>query len=151
MTVTYPFHPLAGQSVHVVGETEHGGSRHLIIRKPSDGAKCLLPEWMTSPAAGVIRIVSCPRLSVNRLVELRGLIDRLMASSLGTTILEDRSMTRWMPPEPDLFKTSMPNELSAFPRRTNALELLKMLLTEAISITEAGSIDQEGGDDQDHA
>ena len=60
-------------------------------------------------------------------------------------------MTRWMPPEPDLFKTSMPNELSAFPRRTNALELRKMLLTEAISITEAGSIDQEGGDDQDHA
>src|SRR6516164_7512550 len=69
------------QHQRVVGEPEHGGSRHLIIRKPSDGAKCLLPEWMPSPAAGVIRIVSCPRLSVNRLVELRGLIDRLMASS----------------------------------------------------------------------
>jgi hypothetical protein len=60
-------------------------------------------------------------------------------------------MTRWMPPEPDLFKTPTLNELSAPPRRTKALELLKMLLTEAISGTEAGSIDQEVGDDQDHA
>jgi hypothetical protein len=60
-------------------------------------------------------------------------------------------MTRWMPPEPDLFKTPTLNELSPLPRRTKALELLKMLLTEAISATQAGSINQEGGDDQDHA
>ena len=60
-------------------------------------------------------------------------------------------MTRWMPPEPDLFKTPTLNELWALPRRTIALELLKMLLTEAITATEAGSSDQEGGDDQNHA
>jgi len=81
--VTYPFHPLVGQSVLVIGDVEHCGTRHLIICKPGDGAKCLLPEWMTFPEAGAIRIVSCPRLSVNRLVELRALIDRLMASSSG--------------------------------------------------------------------
>ncbi len=45
-------------------------------------------------------------------------------------------MTRWMPPEPDLFKTPTLNEPSALPRRTKALELLKMLLREAISATE---------------
>ena len=84
-TVTYPFHPLVGQSVLVVGAIEHGGARHLIIRKPSDGSR-FLPEWMTSPTAGATAIVSCPRLSVNRLVELRTLLDRLMASSSGNNV-----------------------------------------------------------------
>ena len=81
MVVSYPFHPLVGKSVLVVGDKEHAGTRHLIILRP-DGAKVLLPEWMTSPNAGAIRIVSYPRLCVNRLIELRALLDRLMASSL---------------------------------------------------------------------
>jgi hypothetical protein len=83
--VSYPFHPLVGQSVLVIGDKEHAGTRHLIIRGP-DGAKILLPEWMTFPHAGTIRTLSCPRLCVNRLVELRALLDRLMASSPGKHI-----------------------------------------------------------------
>ena len=51
-----------------------------MIRKPN-GAKLLVPEWMTLPEAGAIRIVSSPRLSVNRLMELRDFIDRLMLTS----------------------------------------------------------------------
>ena len=82
VVVSYPFHPLVGHSVLVVGDKEHAGVRHLIVRKP-DGAGFLLPEWMTLPEAGAIQILSCPRLSVNRLIELRTLIDRLMASSSG--------------------------------------------------------------------
>ena len=78
--VSYPFHPLVGKSVLVVGDKEHAGMRHLIIHGP-DGAKILLPEWMASPDAGAIRIVSYPRLCVNRLIELRAFVDRLMASS----------------------------------------------------------------------
>jgi hypothetical protein len=80
VVVSYPFHPFVGKSVLVVGDKEHAGTRHLIIRGP-DGAKILLPEWMAHPDAGAIRIVSYPRLCVNRLIELRALIDRLMASS----------------------------------------------------------------------
>ena len=80
MVVSYPFHPFVGKSVLVVGEKEHAGTRHLIIRGP-DGAKILLPEWMVHPDAGAIRTVSYPRLCVNRLIELRALVDRLMASS----------------------------------------------------------------------
>jgi hypothetical protein len=83
--ITYPFHSLSGKSVLVVGDKEHAGTRHLIIRRP-DGANILLPEWMASPEAGAIRIVSYPRLCVNRLLELRALIDRLMASSTGKHI-----------------------------------------------------------------
>jgi hypothetical protein len=48
--ITYPFHPLVGQSVHVVGDKVHGGTRYLIICN-GDGARLLLPEWMTSARA----------------------------------------------------------------------------------------------------
>jgi hypothetical protein len=83
VTVTYPFHPLAGQSVPVVHHyQEHSGAHHLMIYGPN-GAKLLIPEWMTLPEAAAIRIVSSPRLSVNRLMELRDLIDRLMLTSSG--------------------------------------------------------------------
>ena len=61
-------------------------------------------------------------------------------------------MRRWMPPEPNLFKAPMLNELPP-PQRTAALELLKALLTEVMSVAEAGRGrmgDQEAGDDQDH-
>jgi hypothetical protein len=80
VVVSYPFHPFVGKSVLVVGDKNHAGTRYLIIRGP-DGAKILLPEWMAHPDAGTIRIVSYPRLCVNRLIELRALVDRLMAFS----------------------------------------------------------------------
>jgi hypothetical protein len=89
--VTYPFHPLVGQSVSVIGSREHGGMRHLVIRKPDDGSKYLLPEWMTFSQAGAMRIVPCPRLSIHRLIELRDLIDRLMLSSPGTFVHGERN------------------------------------------------------------
>jgi Family of unknown function (DUF5372) len=84
--ITYPFHPLVGQSVLVVGDKEHGGTRYLIICN-RDGARLLLPEWMTFLEAGAIQTLSRPRLSVTRLVELRALIDRLMALSPGNHLL----------------------------------------------------------------
>jgi hypothetical protein len=34
VVVSYPFHPLVGRSVLVVGDKEHGGVRRLIVRKP---------------------------------------------------------------------------------------------------------------------
>jgi hypothetical protein len=83
VTVTYPFHPLAGQSVPVVRHFhEHSGAHHLMIQGPN-GPKLLVPEWMTLPEAAAIRIESFPRFSVNRLMELRDLIDRLMLTSSG--------------------------------------------------------------------
>jgi hypothetical protein len=68
--IKYPFHPLVGQSVLVVGSTEHRGFRRLIIVKPDDGAKTLLPEWMTTPESAAFQTVLCPRLSINKLLEL---------------------------------------------------------------------------------
>jgi hypothetical protein len=83
--VTYPFHPFAGQSVPIVGHIEHAGTRHLIIRT-ADKSGFLLPSWMTTPEAGAIQIVPDPRLPLNRIVELRALVDKLMISSLGELI-----------------------------------------------------------------
>jgi len=69
----------------VVGGIEHADARHLIIRRP-DGATFLLPEWMTGQDARFTRIIACPRLPVNRVIELRALVDRLLASSSGERI-----------------------------------------------------------------
>jgi hypothetical protein len=61
-------------------------------------------------------------------------------------------MRRWTPPphQTDLFKTKPPHELRSH-QRARALELLKVLLKEAMSAAdaEAKSIDgREAGDDQ---
>ena len=41
---------------------------------------------MTGQDARFTRIIACPRLPVNRVIELRALVDRLMASSSGEWI-----------------------------------------------------------------
>jgi hypothetical protein len=138
--VRYPYHPLTGQSVLVVGETEHGGALHLIIRK-RDGAKLLLPAWMTFPESSSVNILSCPRLSVNRLLDLRALLDRLMASSSPHHMPGGgRNNESMETPQADLFKT--PHELAPS-QRTTAVALLKALLIEAICAQTSAATDAE--------
>ena len=76
--ITYPFHPLAGQTVLVVGDYEHSGIHHLLIRQPQGGFY-QVPDWMFSPTASTLAIVVVPRLPIGQLVLLRGLVDRLIA------------------------------------------------------------------------
>ena len=76
--ITYPFHPLAGQTVLVVGDYEHSGIHHLLIRQPQGGSY-QVPDWMFAPSASTLAIVVVPRLPVGQLVLLRGLVDRLIA------------------------------------------------------------------------
>jgi len=85
VVVTYPFHPFACQLVPIIGHIEHAGTRHLIIRN-ADKSGFLLPSWMTTPEAGAIQIVADPRLPLNRIIELRALVDRLMVSSSGELV-----------------------------------------------------------------
>ena len=77
ITVTYPFHPLTKQCFVVMGEHEHYGAPHVLVRGAEE-TRYLLPAWMTTPEAGSIEIVAAPRLSVTKLVELRELLDRTM-------------------------------------------------------------------------
>jgi hypothetical protein len=78
--VHYPFHPLKGRSFLVVGEYEHYGAPHVLVREV-DGATWLIPTWMTAPEAGATAIVNAPRLPVCRLVDLREFLDRIMIAS----------------------------------------------------------------------
>jgi hypothetical protein len=62
-------------------------------------------------------------------------------------------MRRWLPRQPDLFKTPPLNEVPPL-QRTAALKLLTALLTEALFKAEARHDridDREAGDDQNHA
>ena len=77
--VSYPFHPLVGQTVLVIGEHEHDGIRYFLIRQPTGGSY-QIPGWMLDPAANGLAIVSVLRIPISQLVLLRGLIDRLVAS-----------------------------------------------------------------------
>jgi hypothetical protein len=77
ITVAYPFHPLHGQSLFVLGEHEHYGAPHVLLRGAEE-TRYLLPAWMIHPEAGAIEIVAAPRLSVTKLLELREFLDRIM-------------------------------------------------------------------------
>ena len=72
--ILYPFHPRCGQTVGVLGRKLHGGEEHFIVRQP-DSTLMLLPAWMTRPDADAFRLISDPRLPVNRLFDLRAWLE----------------------------------------------------------------------------
>ena len=75
--IKYPFHPLVGQSVVVVGNLMHDGVRYFLIRQ-AHGSTYQVPEWMFAQEAGAFAIVAIPRLPVGQLILLRRLVDQLM-------------------------------------------------------------------------
>lgn len=78
--VTYPFHPLCGHTVEVVGDVEHDLCRHFLIRQAHGGA-FYLPAWMIGAEAGLIEPVDTSRLPLAQLWDLRVLLDQLLNSS----------------------------------------------------------------------
>jgi len=78
--ITYPFHPRSGETVAVVGSKRHAGADHLVVRQP-DRTLALLPAWMTKPEAASHQLVLRPRLPIDRLCDLRALVEALLASS----------------------------------------------------------------------
>jgi hypothetical protein len=80
--ICYPFHPRSGETVAVLGSKCHAGAEHFVIRQP-DRTLTLLPAWMTEPGQAATPLVMHPRLLIERLAELRSLVDALMASCTG--------------------------------------------------------------------
>jgi hypothetical protein len=76
--ITYPFHPLVGRTVLVIGDHEHDSVHHFLIRQPHGGS-FQVPGWMLDPAACSIAIVAVPRIPVGQLLRLRSLVDHLVA------------------------------------------------------------------------
>lgn len=87
--ITYPYHPRCGQAVAVLGNKRHAGSSHFVVRQP-DGTLSLLPSWMTESAASANRMHLPPRLPIERLVDLRCLVDALLASLQGESVPGER-------------------------------------------------------------
>src|SRR5262249_43210695 len=80
--IAYPFHPRGGEVVAAVGVKRHAGVEHFVIRQP-DRTLALIPGGMTDTSRGTPGLVAHPRLPVERLSELRALVDALMASCRG--------------------------------------------------------------------
>ena len=72
--VRYPHHPLAGKTVTAVRRVTHGGASHFQI-SGLDHHGLLLPGWMTESSAAALPMVDTPRLPLDALRALRGLID----------------------------------------------------------------------------
>ncbi len=130
--VTYPFHPLVGRTVLVVGDHEHDGVHHFLIRQPSGGSY-QVPGWMFDPASKSLVLVSVPRLPVGQLVLLRALLDRFVAYPAEQGSPEESAMRKVSRVQIDLFVTVVqPAELNDA-RRQGAVTLLQALLTEAMA------------------
>src|SRR3954451_22794757 len=82
MRISYPHHPRFGQIVVVLGAKQHAGVVHLVIRQP-DGTLSLVPRWMTEASGSSCGLRQAPRLSLERLSDLRCLVDALLASMRG--------------------------------------------------------------------
>jgi len=53
------------------------GEDHLVIVQP-DGTLALVPSWMAEEPSGSAALTTCPRLSLDRLVDLRRRVDALL-------------------------------------------------------------------------
>ena len=73
---------MAGRTVVVTGEYEHGGICYHIIRQQCSGTT-QIPAWMLDPASSRIAVTERPRLPIASLIQLRDLIDDLLACRPG--------------------------------------------------------------------
>jgi hypothetical protein len=80
--ITYPFHPRSGEIVAVVGSRQYGGADYLIVRQPARSF-ALLSAWMTEGDATDRSLLAHPWIPVERLTDLRTLLDAVMASYAG--------------------------------------------------------------------
>jgi len=78
--IYYPHHPQAGERIAVERTVQHAGQLHFTIDLP-DGARGLLPAWMTEPGAASCPLVDLPKLPIATLQALRLLIDAQPLSS----------------------------------------------------------------------
>ncbi|WP_431523417.1 DUF5372 family protein [Mesorhizobium captivum] len=154
MVVTHSFHPLVGQTVAVVGEHDHDGIRHLLIRQPHGGT-FHLPDWMAAPQAGSVAIIAAPRLPLTHLLELRALVDHLVASLPRDPIFGGGHADEESAAHPTGFvrAPALPPAKMSGEERVKAVMLLQSLLVEAASAPGAGLSSRsrkQAGDEQDH-
>ena len=86
VTIYYPFHPHAGQTLPVVARPRHADGAYT-VQAPA-GSPLQVPVWMTAPPAAHYRLCSLPTLSlaalreVDELLSLHGLRATLPSSHI---------------------------------------------------------------------
>src|SRR6516165_10536667 len=88
VVVRYPYHPFAGRSVAVRRRVTHAGQVYYSIEGP-DKHPVLLPAWMTESSAAALPIVEAPRLPLDALRALYGLIEAQRSPSSSGMIRMD--------------------------------------------------------------
>ena len=68
------------ERITAIRRVKHAGLVHFVIEGP-DGCRALLPAWMTETLAATLPIVDVPRLSLDALRALRGIVEALRISS----------------------------------------------------------------------
>ena len=80
------------------GRGTHGGEPRLVLRDVGPRS-AEIPEWMTKPAAAALSIHAPPRLSLDCLQDLRGVLDVILSvaddeSQAETEVNDPVSLTR---------------------------------------------------------
>ena len=97
--VHYPYHPYAGERVFVVRTVQHAGTVHFVIDLP-DGARGLLPKWMTEPSAANLPLVETATLSLSAIRAVRATIDGRLLSCAPFNRTQERGGYVGATPEP---------------------------------------------------
>ena len=84
MTIEYQWHPLKGTTLLVVRRSPRRDIEFLHCQLP-DGTVSMVPLWMTDPRACARMSLGAPQVPVVALLELRQLLDDLLASKRGET------------------------------------------------------------------
>ena len=127
----------------------HGRVELLTIRL-TDGTLTLTPAWMMRPEAATCAIRPGPRLCVAHLRDLRAHLDALLGSGHGDSSPRGGANAAPEPPPTTgsvrrtAKSTADPNE-----RRRATVEILKALLTEALSSELSTQIRKEAQDEPD--
>ena len=89
VTVKYPYHPLCGQTLEVMGRRTQNSEPHFLVTV-SDASRQLLPAWMTEDAAAYCLTVASPVLPIDSLLHLHAFLKPLILSFSDPTKSSDR-------------------------------------------------------------
>ncbi|WP_141340236.1 hypothetical protein [Bradyrhizobium sp. USDA 3458] len=128
-----------------------GDETHFVIRQP-DATLTLLPAWMAAPVAASFQLIADPRLPVDRLLEVRVLVDAVLASSSReSSHSRGGGHGRRITSSGGSFREPSNNSSIPIDAHQQMLELLKELLAEALTDSAAETHDGEDSGEQDHA
>jgi len=100
VTIKYPYHPLCGQEVKILGQRTQNDESCLIVELPTTGRQHI-PTWMTEDVASLAPIVSSPTLDASTLLHLSVFLKPIVLSLSGNQSMPNKgadNVSRNKPP-----------------------------------------------------